>query len=247
MRTPSTLLVSLLIATAIRADERFASWYTNRNADAATTADYDRAALVILLGHHKQPVEQVTLTTGEAIPLKNITALTPAGMRCITDSGLEVVPFAQMPPILTAATGWTMDIGLAYTEARKAQDRGAAAKATTAWTQHRAAENALYAQTSAAAVAAAPATRRSTGPSAETVARIETEAAKRWPQDYTMQAFVRKNQLQAWEDLALYAPSGVPHKTLNAIIDKAHKEWWPDFVMILFECKQQAEAYKKLE
>jgi len=87
----------------------------------------------------------------------------------------------------------------------------------------------------------------------ETVkSEIRAQAAKDWPDSYTMQAAAYREQQAAWQQLAVIyieckkQPDSQAHKDLIKMIDKARKDWPGNHIMALAQFNQEIESIRDL-
>ncbi|HEX9048571.1 MAG TPA: ankyrin repeat domain-containing protein [Verrucomicrobiae bacterium] len=77
---------------------------------------------------------------------------------------------------------------------------------------------------------------------------IRAKAAKEWPTDYDMQAFVIKKQTEAYNWVASTSSApGVPQTVFAQIKAKAAEEWPDDYDMQKFVINKQVQAYRGLQ
>ena len=79
------------------------------------------------------------------------------------------------------------------------------------------------------------------------VAKIKANAAEEWPNDYTMQKFVIKRELEALKKLGTYLNKyeNGPIE-INKIMLRAFGKWPNDYTMILFTFERELKAYREL-
>jgi hypothetical protein len=74
-------------------------------------------------------------------------------------------------------------------------------------------------------------------------AEIKAYAKKKWPDDYEMQAYEFKEQMNALNQIQ-NLPSTADYN--ESILSKAMAKWGEDYQMVIYEYNKQLEAYKKM-
>src|SRR3989304_230987 len=75
---------------------------------------------------------------------------------------------------------------------------------------------------------------------------IKNKAIREWPNDWNMQKFVIKQQIEGYNYVKSYRNSQVPSDILSIIKQKAASEWANDWNMQKFVIRQQVGAYLEL-
>ncbi len=75
---------------------------------------------------------------------------------------------------------------------------------------------------------------------------IRDQAAKRYPDDFSMQQFVVKEQTAAYRSMQEMSDDDLPLDAQRAIVKAAVQRYPVDYSMQLFVCNEQFDAYKKL-
>ncbi|MCK5133713.1 MAG: hypothetical protein KAR40_16365 [Candidatus Sabulitectum sp.] len=76
--------------------------------------------------------------------------------------------------------------------------------------------------------------------------KIKNKAKQDFPNDYSTQEYVIKNQEQAYSQIQNYSYSGVPSSVINKLKEKAENEYPIDFSTQKYVIDSQVESYKKV-
>lgn len=86
-------------------------------------------------------------------------------------------------------------------------------------------------------------------PTIEWSKEVKAKAAKKWPNDFSMQQFEIEKQTEAFMSMARYIKDGIPNipqEQGTSIINGAVQKWNDDYDMVVYEIEKQAKAYKEL-
>lgn len=78
-------------------------------------------------------------------------------------------------------------------------------------------------------------------------AAIKARAIAEYPDDFSLQAYVIKQQTKAYMDLQSIGDDDVPDAIVRRIVEIAKKEHEGDYPLQLYVCRKQFDAYKKLQ
>ncbi len=194
----------------------------------ATPWIYTRDEVEALI--QKLPSERhdaIVLRSGVVVSIDHVLKIDEAGLSYVGD-GILRAKFSELPASIVDAIGWSDDVAKTVKESIARQQTQAIVAASTP-------------KPSGVNVASQ---QRTVG---EVVAAL---ARKEWPNDYEMQEFVRKKQLEAHIKLRKLeedGADGVPASVLNRILYDAYQRWPEgDYDMIYFTSKRQVEAYRRL-
>lgn len=185
--------------------------------------------------------EGVPLRDGRVIKFDSVTMLSPSGLRWIGEK-IEQVPWPEIDPALTRLFGWTPDIQRRY-EAWKENE---ITKSSVRLAQEK--KRILEAERKGS-TSTAPAVMESSQVFRENIeAAIDARARKNWPQDYSMQDYVRKSQRAAVDKIRGYMASGaigVPNDVMAGIILRASQKWGSDYSMVVYDIENEVKAFRR--
>lgn len=75
---------------------------------------------------------------------------------------------------------------------------------------------------------------------------IKAKAAVDWSEDYSMQGYVVKQEMQSWRVVQTLSDPSVPMTVMAQMKAKAEREWMGQYVMQEYVLKQEVESYRSL-
>lgn len=80
----------------------------------------------------------------------------------------------------------------------------------------------------------------------EVLSKVKEAAARDHPNDFSTQKYIINKQLESWDKLKRYKPTGVPEDVVNPIMEAAWKDHPFDFSVQLYIVEKQVAAWKDL-
>jgi hypothetical protein len=77
--------------------------------------------------------------------------------------------------------------------------------------------------------------------------QIQEQAKEEYPDDYKMQQYTIKNQVNAYKEIQNYSPQHISPQVFTGIIEEAKETYPTDYKMQLYTMKNQVEAIKTLK
>lgn len=80
----------------------------------------------------------------------------------------------------------------------------------------------------------------------DTIDKIKAQAAEKWPNDYSMQAYTIKQQKEGYKKSHAWYENYKHNEAARNIFDTAQEKWPNDYAMQFYEIEKQVEGLLKI-
>ena len=162
-------------------------------------------------------------------------AVTPATIKIFHRFGVALLPLAKLPPVLQWKFSYDPDKAAEYlTSQAEAKQR---AQETEAARRQQTTERATEVTT-----------KQSRDTLSDIKAGVKARAQAEWPNNYDMQVYTIKVQMDAYQKLqGMTSASGIPSSVFEKIKNMAIFEWPDNYDMQVYTIEVQTKAYRDLQ
>jgi hypothetical protein len=212
-------------------------------------AELKSDAFKIWLIKQSLSITEVKLKQG-SVPLSKITLVSPAGIKAMTDNGIEVFSWSVVEGDMASRLGWNERVAERYAAAKKDQEYTNRVFAADA--RQKAARAAVEASAPSAATESMPVdpfAKPARPFPADALAEIGVNARLKWPSNYDMQLYEVEKQTKAFATFNLWRKEGIPGLPLNVssrVLKASWDKWGCNFDMLIYHAKNETEAWRTL-